>query len=284
MSRNRLITLLVVTALLVVAVVEALSHITGNNIGISVGQVVPTGSKRASGQGDTGSTGKVTTAPDAQKPPVQCAGPLPKQSRVQVTKLPEGKLGQWLSVKNEVGREALKFKVDLLETEKINESTERGVTIPTIAALFSLSVENLSCDDLKWSLQRGGLWLSWREPNPKDVGYAWVTSSKGGSTHVSINVQENGNLNIKDDGPKTLVKLVLEKKFGKKGLKELPDPVKPNQTGEAEMLIIVRDPYRKTGLLAPVGLYKDGRLHLALGGELSWALVDLGRAEDWLKK
>lgn len=281
MSRNRLITLLVVTALLVVAVVEALSHITGNNIGISVGQVVPTGSKRASGQGDTGSTGKVTTAPDAQKPTVQCAGPLPKQSRVQVTKLPEGKLGKWVSVKNEQGKEALRFKVDLLETKELTKDDP----VPIIASLFSLNVENLSCEDLKWPVEKGGLWLSWREPHPKDISHAWASSAKnGGSLHISITVQRNGHLNIRNEDAREAIKFILQKRFGRNGLKELPDPVKPNQIGEAEVLIIVSDPYRKTGPSAPVGLYKDGRLHLALGGELSWALVDLGRAQDWLKK
>lgn len=267
-TRSRLVVGLILIALVVGAGIGGWTYLKGKANGIAKDD-------------GTGQPSTLTNAEKESKQAAQCAGPLPKQSRVQVTKLAEGKLGEWVSVKNEQGNAALRFKVDLLETKELTKDDP----IPIIASLFSLSVENLSCEDLKWPVERGGLWLSWREPHPKDVSYAWVSSAIGeGDSLISINVQRNGKLNAKNEGIETWLKIVLDKKFGKKELKELPDPVKPNQTGEAEVLIILQDPYRKTGPLAPIGLYKDGRLHLAMGGELSWALVDLGRAEDWMKK
>lgn len=219
----------------------------------------------------------------ASTPEFRCAGPLPKQTRVQYTPLPEGKLGEWLSVKNEAGREALRFKVDLIDTAEIGTLEQHGRRVPIIAGLFTLQVENRSCEDLKWSLRRSGLWLGVRRPHPKDILVAWASSSSfNGDAHGFL-VQEGGKFNT-DDENDIFPRLLLEKKFGRTTpLKELPNPVRPNQRGEAEFLIHVSDPYRKLGDVSPVGLYGDGRLHLALGGELSWALIDLGRAEDWLK-
>lgn len=255
--------------------------------GTKVAGLAPGAGQAPGGDGGTaGAGGKESgTAPaaggeQATEQPAQCAGPLPEKSRILYTNLPVGKLGEWVSAKNDAGKEALRFKVDLVDTAEIGQSTDgRGVTVPIIAALFSLKVENLSCEDLQWSLQRSGLWLSWRKPHPKDITHAWVSSSQGLHYGRSINVQENGKFMSDDDE----VRDILKRKFGRTTLKELDNPLKPNQRGEAEVLILLTDPYRKSEI-APVGLYGDGRLHLALGGELSWALVDLGRAEDWLKQ
>lgn len=211
----------------------------------------------------------------------KCAGPLPERSRVQVTKLPEGKLGEWVSLRNKNGNVAMRVRVDLETVAFTGVSHHKnGATSPNVGAIFRISVENRSCDDLVWPL-RGGLWLSWRQPHPKDITHAWITSVNT-IPGDGIWVMENGKFSGKDAD--LVQKYILSGRFNRTSLKELPRKIAPGQSGEGEILIFVPDVTRKGGLTAPVGLYGDGRLHLALGGEYSWALIDLGRAEDWFRR
>ena len=64
------------------------------------------------GEGEGREEGGAEPSRTAQ-PPAACAGPLPQRVRFDDPNIPTGDLGEWVEVKNDEGKVALRFKVEL---------------------------------------------------------------------------------------------------------------------------------------------------------------------------
>lgn len=285
-NRTRLITWLIIVALIIGAGIGVATYIKGATAN------TPTGGTTGPG----GETGQATPLPDKpggttnttgqeQQVAQECLDVKPEPVRFKFNdkNLPTGKLGEWVDVKNEQGQTIMRVKVDL-EDAIVDGGTrdyKTGKEAPGIRALFRLTLNNLTCHPFEWKVRhRQGLWLGVRPPIKESETFGWVNSAEILPADGEIMVAENGEF-VYAEGAETRERMdkILHKRYGLPIPQEFPEAFPPGETSGQFYIRLVDMLGRTTfGAIGPNG---DFHLPLVLGGYMGFAKIDLGKATDW---
>jgi len=200
--------------------------------------------------------------------------PNPVRYSYDDPKMPTTKLGEWVNVKDNLGRTVLRVRVTLENALPFNVTKDvDGKVRVGFLARFRMDVENLSCEPFVWELRSNkGLALGVQPKTSRWSGF--VDSRAGRETSASIYIAENGkfeyeNVIFKAHDPIN----GFMNYYRLPSLQEFPGKFATGiTTGEFLIHFDMVD--------ALVGPKNDYRLPLVLGGEYGFAKIELGRAKD----
>ena len=232
------------------------------------------------GEGQGREPGDAEPSRTAQ-PPAACAGALPKRVRFDDPNIPTGELGEWVEVKNDEGKVALRFKVDLLDAKDVGTLRVGEKTSPAVLGLFGIHVENRSCEELKWNTRRPGFWVGTKKRIDKIPARGWIHVDSHSADKLFVPHQ--GSFYNVDDRFQRIMKNRIQHKFNGRWPVEFPESVRPGDSAYGEFFIEIIDVLGIDAVpsLGPEG---DGNLPLVIGGYQSWAKINLGSAASWYEK
>lgn len=286
-KRTRLLPLLVVVAVLVAAGIGIATYFVKGKTttsGGQAGQVTPSPGKAG---------GTAATAGQEQEVAQNCLDVEPKPVRYKFNdkNFPTGKLGEWHEVTNEDGQTILRVKVELEDAAVYGTTGDyrTGKTAPGIRALFTLTLDNLTCHPFEWKVRHTqGMWLGVHPPgkDPWSSGetVGWIDSWRV-STYPAggIMVAEDGKFVYPEEAQyrERFDKIFFER-YGLAMPREFPDAFPPGET-TGQFYIQLGDILGRTTFGA-VGPNRDFHLPLVLGGYMGFAKIDLGKATDWFSE
>ena len=213
--------------------------------------------------------------------PNGCVEGEPVKHKFNSPDLPRAKLGEWVAAKTKDGKEAVRFRVTLVDVGLTGATRLKEGKSPQVVGRFKIEVENLMCDPFEWDMHNPGFWIGFTKRDPNSEVQGWFPSSEVAPVTNQIIVAKDGKLEGLDPNYTKVTADLIRQEFGQLPT-PLPTRIEPGSKAEGYFDVVVGNMYLyKSDPYNPVGPDGNGNLPMVIGGYMSYVRVDLGSGKSW---